>query len=829
MDVDQSLQLFSRHAFRQDYPLDEYIGQSMRAIGIARGLPLALEVIGSLLCRTKKEKWDLTLKKWENVPPPAIQKEAMEVLQNMSLIKIEEENIVWMHDQLRDLGRAIVREKSNKNIKEQSRVWDPKEGLDLLRKHKGEKKVEALRLNLDNHQQYRFSYEGFENISNLRFLEVDGLMENFRAEKRLLWHESPSNVLPLDDFQENSYLLPQLRWLSWPKIPPTFKITNFSMEDVVILNLSESKITHDWKGWSHMKVMKNLKVMNLKKCNCLERTPDFSTHSKLERLILQRCYKLVEIDKSVCQLKRLVFLDVTWCRNLRRLPDEMGRDLASLKYLYMNRCSLLEGLPNTIGNLKSLNELDISGMGIKELPDTLWTIEKLEVIKANFVFDLDMEIDNCIYRNRSLRILELICKRIRKVPRLPESLTILKLSGLYTDTFLDLSNLTNLKELYLNFGPRDSDGESDGPVEEGPMPSWIGNLSKLESLDLRSPYVTALPTDIRSLLPQLKSLSLYCPKLRCFPSLPSSLLSLHLSSKCATALPMDMSSLLPRLKELKLGCPNLRCLRSLPSSLSELSLYDCKSGCSMEDLSNLKTLSFLRINDCAISEIRGLDRLENLRSLSLLRLQQVQISLDLSNLNKLRYLLVSSCGNLAEIQGELPPSLDRLDIQSCESLQKLPDLSNLKGPQHVQIKGCGKLNVEDLLNLKTLSYLHITDYAISEIRGLDRFENLRSLLLWKLQQVEILPDLSNLNKLAYLHVYDCGNLVEIQGELPPSLERLVIGLCRSLQKLPDLSSLRGLREVGIEYCRKLNVEAISSLCSEKGVEFKRDETRRIRG
>ncbi|XP_039156057.1 disease resistance protein RPV1 [Eucalyptus grandis] len=652
----------------------------------------------------------------------------MEVLQNMSLIKIKENNRVWMHDQLRDLGREIVRQESMTKIEERSRVWDPKKALDLLR----------------------------------------------------------------------------------------------SCKDVVILDLSESKITHDWKGWSHMKVMKNLKVMNMKKCDCLERTPDFSAHSKLERLILPSCGKLVEIDKSVCQLKNLVFLDVTWCRNLRRLPDEMGRDLASLKYLSMSQCRLLEGLPNTIGNLKSLNELDISGTGIKELPDTLWTIEKLEVIKAEFVLRLDMEIDNRIYRNRSLRILELFCKRIRKVPRLPKSLTILKLSKLYTKTFLDLSNLTNLKELYLDFGPCDSDGESDGPVEESPMPLRTGNLSKLESLDLRSPYVTALPTDIRSLLPQLKFLQLCCPKLRCFPSLPSSLLSLRLSSGCTTALPMDMSSLLPRLKKLELRCPNLRCLPSLPSSLSELSLYDCKSGCSMEDLSNLKTLSFLRINDCAISEIRGLDRLENLRSLWLWELQQVQISLDLSNLNKLRY-LVFKCGKLAEIQVELPPSLDRLDIDFCGSLQKLPNLSNLKGLQKVQIMSCGKLNVEDLLNLKTLSCLYISDCAISEIRGLDRLENLRSLLLWELQQVEILPDLSNLNKLEYLDVYLCGNLVEIQGELPPSLERLEIKECGSLQKLPDLSSLKGLREVKIDYCRKLNVKAISSLCSEKGVKFKGDK------
>ncbi|XP_039156055.1 disease resistance protein RPV1-like [Eucalyptus grandis] len=55
MDVDQSLQLFSKHAFRKDYPLDKYIGQSKRAIGIAGGLPLALEIIGSLLCHTKRK------------------------------------------------------------------------------------------------------------------------------------------------------------------------------------------------------------------------------------------------------------------------------------------------------------------------------------------------------------------------------------------------------------------------------------------------------------------------------------------------------------------------------------------------------------------------------------------------------------------------------------------------------------------------------------------------------------------------------------------------------------------------------------------------------
>lgn len=121
----------------------------------------------------------------------------------------------------------------------------------------------------------------------------------------------------------------------------------------------------------------------------------------------------------------------------------------------------------------------------------------------------------------------------------------------------------------------------------------------------------------------------------------------------------------------------------------------------------------------------------------------------------------------------------------------------------------------DLSNLKTLSVLYITNCAISEIRGLDCLENLRELGLLKLQHVEILPDLSNLNKLAALAVSVCGNLVEIQGELPPSLESLAIRECGSLQKLLDLSSLKGLEIFKIKRCGKLNVEAISSLCSEE--------------
>ncbi|KAL3727592.1 hypothetical protein ACJRO7_032345 [Eucalyptus globulus] len=816
MDLDQSLQLFSKHAFRKDYPLDNYIIQSKRAIGIARGLPLALEIIGSLLCRTKKEKWDLTLKKLENVPHAAVQrklkisydaldvrqqdifldiaclfigynkdivvyfwdeskypKEAMEVLQNMSLIKIEKDNKVWMHNQLRDLGREIVRQQSKMKIEQQSRMWDPKEALDLLRKSEGRKEVEALRLKFDHKGQYH----GFKSLSNLKFLVVDGSREYFHVEERLPWHESPSSVPPTNVFQENSDLLPELRWLAWPNIPPTFNIMNFSMKNVVILDLSKSTMTHDWEGWSHMKVMENLKVMDLNNCNCLERTPNFPAHSNLERLILRGCCRLVEIDKSICRLKSLVFLDISWCWDLRRLPNTIG-NLESLIELNILKTGIKE-LPSSIGNLKSLNELNISQMGIQELPhsignleslieldiskneikelpdsigklknlkvvklnwspisnipNALWTIEKLEVIEAiTNSCHFDVEIGNHICRNQSLRILKLLRGRIYVVPRLPESLTILELSDLYMNTFPDLSNLTNLKELKMWFEGRDSNGESDGPVEEdlmplrigslhgesdgesdGPVkkdrPWWIGNLSKLESLVLKSPYMTALPTDIRSLLPQLKFLQLWYPNLCCLPSLPSSLSELNLQSKCVAALPTDMSSLLPRLEKLTLYCPNLQCLPSLPSNLSLLHLKS-------EYVATLPT--------------------------------------DVSSLLRLDLLLLQ-CPNLRCLSS-LPSSLSGLYLHDCKL----------------------GFSMEDLSNLKTLSTLYIDNCAISEMRG----------------------------------------------ELPPSLGSLLIFDCESLQKLPDLSNLKGLRIVRIERSEKLNVEAISSLCSEKGVKFVGDKT-----
>ncbi|KAK3435606.1 hypothetical protein EUGRSUZ_C00049 [Eucalyptus grandis] len=134
MDKDQSLILFSKHAFRRDSPPREFKDLTHEVVSIAAGLPLSLEIFGSLLCGKESKQWRETIKKLKKVPNRQVQEklrinktipfymwdvcdffpgEGIEVLIFMSLIKVESDesdDMLRMHDQLRDLGREIVRE-----------------------------------------------------------------------------------------------------------------------------------------------------------------------------------------------------------------------------------------------------------------------------------------------------------------------------------------------------------------------------------------------------------------------------------------------------------------------------------------------------------------------------------------------------------------------------------------------------------------------------------------------------------------------------------------------------------------------------------------------
>ncbi|KAL3749988.1 hypothetical protein ACJRO7_011029 [Eucalyptus globulus] len=72
MEFDHALKLFSRHAFRRDSPLDQYISLSEKIVHTLGKLPLALEVIGSFLSGKSKALWKDTLNKLKEAPPKEV-------------------------------------------------------------------------------------------------------------------------------------------------------------------------------------------------------------------------------------------------------------------------------------------------------------------------------------------------------------------------------------------------------------------------------------------------------------------------------------------------------------------------------------------------------------------------------------------------------------------------------------------------------------------------------------------------------------------------------------------------------------------------------------
>ncbi|XP_056161628.1 disease resistance protein L6-like isoform X1 [Syzygium oleosum] len=868
MDFNQSLQLFCNHAFRSDYPPDEYDAFSTEVVKTTGGLPLALDVIGSQLSGKSKDVWDVTLKKLRKVPHEEVKRklkisydalddsqkhifldiaclfvgfdirivihmwnetnifpgEGLRVLQQLSLIKLKE-NKLWMHNQLRDLGRDIVRRECNMELEKQTRLWDHEEALDILMKKKGSKKIEALSLKFDNQLQCYYANQEFERLSNLKYLEMRVVPENW-----------PSNDFAAN-IQKHPPMLSKLRWLSWHQFPLDIKLINLSMMNIVILDLSWSKFSESWVGWTHIKMAGNLKVLNLTGCAHLHRTPDFSANVNLEHLILENCARLVQIDISIGHLTQLVFLNLRFCIKLRKLPEEIC-NLESLKELLIDGTSIREipewrgmktletlsaceclSLNNcrSIGNLMSILRLSLENVEITQLPPEIGELVKLEYLSLSK------------------------CKLLRRLPDSIgnlESLILLNLSYTHVEELPDsLGKLKNLKVLRMY-------GSSIRII-----PSSVGMLEKLEEIDAEFCWRLkgAIPDGIGRLL-SLRVLKLSNTRIYQVPRLPESLISVQISTQSMTTLP-DLSNLinlidldldirevplakedsifvessqlvqypspwwighlcnleslklscdtivalhkdivlLSQLKKLELLCSNLQFLPSLPSNLRCLLVKSSQSMETSIDLSELKELSELRIDSSAVTGIQGLYDLENLKILDFRALNSLERLPDISNLKKLSELHLEYCHNLIDVQSISGlGNLRILKLIAIPLLERLPDLSNLK----------------------KLTELHLWDcHGVTEIPSFEDLENLIMLKLGELPLLERLPDLSNLKKLTKLHLGQCQNLVEVQGILD-SLEDLCIEGCKSLVEVPDPSSFKKLKSLHICDCEKLHVDKI---------------------
>nr|XP_034918665.1 disease resistance protein RUN1-like isoform X1 [Populus alba] len=377
---DESLQLFSWHAFKDSKPAKDYIKLSKDAVDYCGGLPLALKVMGACLFGKNRGRWESEIDKLKRIPNHDIQgklrisydslhgeelKNAfldiacffidrkkeyvakvlgarcgynpevdLQTLHERSLIKVLGETVT-MHDLLRDMGREVVRESSPKEPGNRTRIWNQEDAWNVLEQHKGTEVVEGLALDVRASEDKSLSTASFAEMKFLNLLQINGahLTRSFKL------------------------LSKELMWICWHECPLKYFPSDFTLDNLAILDMQYNNLKELWKG---KKILDKLKILNLSHSQHLIKTPDLHS-SSLEKLILKGCSSLVEVHQSIENLTGLVFLNLEGCWRLKNLPESIG-NVKSLKTLNISGCSQLEKLPEHMGDIESLTKLLSDGI-----------------------------------------------------------------------------------------------------------------------------------------------------------------------------------------------------------------------------------------------------------------------------------------------------------------------------------------------------------------------------------------------------------------------------------------------------------------------------------
>ncbi|KAM7465922.1 hypothetical protein LguiB_013484 [Lonicera macranthoides] len=231
--------------------------------------------------------------------------------------EVGDDDILGMHDQLRDLGRHIACEGKLDEWGRWSRLWDWDKAFEFYKTGQGTEKVKALCLDLHPSKFPRvWEYSDdwcVSKYTNLRLLEG----EKFLRLPHIRYLTLDALDILYGDFE---HCLPNLRWLQWRNCSlKSIMPTNLHLRNLVILDLSFGSITEDSDLWNQIQMSKKLKVLDLSWCVYLRRVPFLSKFSNLERLVVNDC-GLYTLD-GVEELEALRYLDASYCYSLKTLPS----------------------------------------------------------------------------------------------------------------------------------------------------------------------------------------------------------------------------------------------------------------------------------------------------------------------------------------------------------------------------------------------------------------------------------------------------------------------------------------------------------------------------
>ncbi|XP_016646930.1 PREDICTED: disease resistance protein TAO1-like, partial [Prunus mume] len=565
MDEKEALELFSRHAFESGYPNQEYLDLSKRVIRYCRGLPLALEVVGSFLIKRSTAEWKSHLEKLERSPDGDIQKilrisfdglpddATREIFLDIScffigmgkhyvtqvldgcgffatigiivliercLVTVSKQNELMMHDLLRDMGRDIVHKKAHGRPEKFCRLWKREDVTDVLSDESGTEKIEGVALHLDLDVDSDLHSDVDSDVDSDLDLDLD--LNRFSAQAfskmkklRLLHLSNVELTGEYKDFPK------KLIWLCWHYFPLESIPDDFPVQPkLVALDLQDSKLKIVWKD---CKLHENLKILNLSYSYELTKSPDFSKLPNLKELRLEGCKSLSEVHSSIGDLGRLSLVNLEFCEMLRDLPLNFYNS-KSIETLLLNDCSSFEKLAEGLGDMVSLTTLEANKTAIRQIPSSILKLKKLKVLSL------------CYY-----------VKGSPSTNLLPPS----------------LQSLSSLRELAL----------ADWSLTDDAFPKDLGSLISLENLDLAGNDFCSLPSLSR--LSQLQDLSLYgCRNLRIIPDLPTNLKVLN-ANGCIALEKMPDFSEMSNIRELYLSdSGKLTEIPGLDKSLNSMTMVD---------------------------------------------------------------------------------------------------------------------------------------------------------------------------------------------------------------------------------------------------------------
>ncbi|XP_028769761.1 TMV resistance protein N-like [Neltuma alba] len=411
LDDHDSLELFCWHAFRMSLPPKGYEKMSSHVISYAKGIPLALKLVGANLANKNLEEWRSTLEQYDRVPETTLHEvlkisydclqdgakiifldiacffeeeilgsideivEAcdygarfyIEVLIDRSLLAINDDDHLYMHDLIKQMGREIVRKEAPLNPGERSRLWNYKDVLKVLHENSGSTKIEGIMFDPPQHEEVEWSGIAFEKMNNLRILIV---------------RKAQFSIGP-------RYLPNSLRWLEWQGYPFTELPPNFSPNKLVVFKLcfSPFRLEEPFKRFEY------LTCMNFSHCEFITEVPNMSQFQSLRKLLFRDCYNLIKVHDSVGSLSKLVELDVGGCVKLTSFPHEIN--MPSLQSIDMSHCKSLDYFSH-VGKMDALTDVWVEDTSIKELPPSIGNLAGLESLNLSSCRNLK-ELPNSLF------------------------------------------------------------------------------------------------------------------------------------------------------------------------------------------------------------------------------------------------------------------------------------------------------------------------------------------------------------------------------------------------------------------------------------------------